>query len=122
MEAIEQFSPPHWSLVFTQYIAAHERGGPVIEQMAELAEARDATFVPVRLLCAVDELRRRASTIQRRERGKWVDGDAIASLASSLELFAPDHPNTLTLDVTGLAPTDAAAAVMDHARLRRLEP
>jgi hypothetical protein len=63
----------------------------------------------VRLLCGADELARRIVSPERRERSKWLDADGVRHKHATQTVVEPDDPTTLTLDVTSMAPADAAA-------------
>jgi hypothetical protein len=83
-------------------------------QILKVAQARGARFVPVRLLCDLEEHLSRVVRPERRERMKDVDPDEARDRHANHKLFMPDHANTLTLDVSDLTPEIAARTVLDH--------
>ena len=107
-DAILELSAPETSFVFTTDISAEE-GATHLEPYRRIATERGSTFVPVRLLCGADELARRIVSPERRERSKWLDADGVRHKHATQTVVEPDDPTTLTLDVTSMAPADAAA-------------
>ena len=57
-QTIEGLSPADWSFIFT-HVVDTPNDLEWIERLASLAERRGARFVVVRVLCELDELRRR---------------------------------------------------------------
>ena len=84
-------------------------------QILKVAQARGASFVPVRLLCDLEEHLSRVVRPERRKRMKGVDPDEARDKHANHKLFVPDHANTLTLNVTGLTPEIAAQTILEHA-------
>ena len=114
---IRTLSPPNWSFVFTNgLIHGDPEAETLYRDVLSVAEARAARFVPVRLLCDAPELARRNGTPSRRERFKEVDPEAALERHARFEVYKPDHPNALSLDVTRLSPDEAASAILEHAR------
>jgi hypothetical protein len=115
LDTIRTLSPPSWSFVFTNVLIAGQKGdeaAPV--ELAKLAEARGASFVPVVLRCEVDELVRRVVSPGRATRLKWRDPDGVRAVATSTSLVVPDHANLLELDVTAMDPSDTADRILEH--------
>ena len=114
---IEELSPPDWSFVFTNVLDKDDAGDrATVERLARLADARQQPYVPVHLVCDLDEQLRRVEAPERHARMKWIDPDAVRAYVESTELFVP--PGALELDVTALAPGDAAVAIRDAFRVR----
>lgn len=114
--AIRDIAPREWSYVFTNVLIA---GLPSDErapgELAELAAARGSAFVPVVLRCDTEELERRIVSEERKERMKWIDPVALRGLVETTRLVdvgAFEH--ALDLNVTAMAPRDAAVAIADH--------
>lgn len=112
---IRELSPRQWSFVFTNGLV---HGDPESESLyrnvLETARVRGSRLVPVRLTCDPAEHLRRITEPQRRERMKTIDAVEIEDF-SRRELYRPDHPDTLTLDITALSPAEAAQAIVAHA-------
>ena len=58
-------------------------------------------------------------TIDRQERQKWIDPDAIRAFVDSAELLRPDHPGSMDIDVTMRSPEHAADRILEHIRTIR---
>jgi hypothetical protein len=118
--AIEELSPRDWSFVFTNVLTEdHPDDVAAPERLARLAEARGGPYVPVRVHCDRDELRRRVVNETRRERMKWVDADAVTAFAEGRQLVVLDGRTPFDIDVTETAAVDAAAQILDHVETRR---
>jgi hypothetical protein len=117
LATIEHLSPRDWNFVFTNELTEDSDGSNLMlySQILKVAQARGSRFVPVRLLCDLEEHLSRVVRPERRERMKDVDPDEARDKHANHKLFMPDHANTLTLDVTGLTPQVAARTVLDHA-------
>ena len=63
-QTIERLSPADWSFIFTHVVDTPD-DLEWIERLASLAERRASRFVVVRVLCELDELRRRLVTPSR---------------------------------------------------------
>jgi hypothetical protein len=109
-DAILELSAPETSFVFTTDISAAE-GASHLDPYRRIAVERGSTFVPVRLLCDADELARRIVSAERRERSKWLDADGVRHKHATNTVLEPADPATRTVDVTSLAPADAAAHI-----------
>lgn len=115
---IKQLSPAQWNFIFTNELIDDPKGSSqsLYTDILEVASLRSSRFVPVRLLCDPEEHLRRVSRPERRERMKSVSLED-ARQKQGLQLFSPPHPNTLTLDVTPLSPSEAARRILEHAEV-----
>src|SRR5262245_4994447 len=111
MATIGQFTPPSWSLVFTNYWVDGDRAVAHLAEAVALAERRASVFVPVLLRCDPDELVRRVVAPDRAARHKLVDPAGARRLAAEA-LLRP--PGTLALDVTDRSPADAAERIVAY--------
>jgi len=117
METIATLSPPGKSFIFT--FCASEEWPPdhaVLSSIQRTAERREATFVPIRILCAEAELVRRITSRGRKERLKLLDPVQAAELARKVTVIDPRHKNQMTLDTTKLSAGQSAAAIEQHIR------
>ena len=121
LATIEHVSPSDWNFVFTNELTEDSDGSNLMpySQILKVAEARASHFVPVHLLCDLEEYLSRVVRSERRERMKGVDPNEARDKHANHKLFMPDHANTLTLDVTGLTPHVAAQTIIDHVLERR---
>jgi hypothetical protein len=113
---IETISPKAWSFVFSNYLVQDEPSDlRLYKRVRRVATTRSSRFVPVRLLCDTDELCRRVTSEERRERLKITDPGLTRRLASQHQLLVAQDENTLALDVTDLGPDEAAEVILGHA-------
>jgi predicted kinase len=114
LETIAAFAPPGANFIFT-YAGSNEDPADrkAFEEYREVATRRAARFVAVRLTCGEDELVRRIQSPERRGR-KLVDPVEAIENARDYSPLDPRIPDSLTLDVTRLAPEAAAARIFDH--------
>ena len=118
METMRSLSPPEWSFIFTNVLTADNPEDAVLfDDVASLAAARESCFVPVTMICELEELAGRMTTPSRAERLKWTDPDGLRSIVSQRQLLAIDHPNHLCLDVTELSVAESVSRIADHVRL-----
>jgi hypothetical protein len=116
LNTIRELSPRHWSFIFTNDLQADLRGDTLyMEDVRDLAANRKAKYVPVTLLCEVDELCRRIAIPTRRERLKAVDPIGARLRKESFEVLRVGSPLQLTLDVTSLPPDQAVRQIWRHA-------
>lgn len=113
-ETIETLSPPDWSFIFTNHLVDEEEDREWFGRLEGIAASRGNPFVPVRLLCDLDELLRRVQSPERRGLKKLIDPDWLRRHYGQVEVLDPDHPDMLTLDVTHLTPEEAARIVLEH--------
>jgi shikimate kinase len=83
--------------------------------MLEPVTAEGGAVLFVQLTCERDELLRRVEQESRRALHKLVDKERLIELLDRFDLFAAAPFGAhLSLDVTHLAPSDAAAAIIQH--------
>ena len=115
LKTVEELTPASWNLIFTAYVDG-VTDADYFPRIVDVAAARNATLVPVRLLCDADENARRIVAPGRREHMKSVDADEPYRLAGLGPPFDPGHPNTLSLDITTVEPNEASEAILAHRR------
>ncbi len=115
-EAIATLSPPDWSFVFTNYLADGEGSQVEFYQRRDLANWRKAVFIPVRLLCNIEENERRIVFPNRAERRKDTNAATVRQRHETETVFQTTHPNVLTIDVSELSTTEAAYQIIKHAK------
>lgn len=86
----------------------------IYNAIARAAERRGALFVPVRLLCAEEELLRRVVSSERAMKLKSMDAEAASRSAKGRNVLAFTHANGMTLDITALNPLEAASVILRH--------
>jgi hypothetical protein len=113
LQTIARLSPTEWSFVFTADLSEDEEDYAFVEQLSSMARARRTELVVVRLVCDLDELRRRIVDPARRAYMKSTsESDAIGRHAEGLASLQQWSP--MTLDVTALPPDDAVGAILRH--------
>lgn len=118
MDAIEELSPPEYSFIFTNFVTQEEVQGPVatyFERLHRLAESKGGQLHITRLTCETDELCRRIVGSDRVARLKMTNAEKVRALSKSHRIYEPPDGSALTLDVTELAPSDAALRILEHA-------
>lgn len=114
-EAISTLSPPEWSFISTNYLANGEDAQVEFYQRRDLAKWRRGTFVPVRLLCNLEETERRIVSANRKERHKDTSIERARLRYATETVFQTDHPNALTLEISDLSACKAAQQIVQHA-------
>jgi hypothetical protein len=112
-ESIKELSPPDMSFVFTiQLIEDDPEDGKAFVDLVELAAAREILFVPIRLICDVDELCRRIVNPARSKMLKEISPDSARRRAADHAVLNPSHPNLRTLDVTLKSAIESAEEIL----------
>jgi predicted kinase len=116
--ALDEIAPRHLSYVLTNVLDDTEEDRAVYDRVKRIAARRGSTFLPVLLRCERDEQLRRVTSPERIARFKIADPEKVEGLMRSARLFVPDDPELLEVDMTHLAPEDAAAEVVRRAEAR----
>jgi hypothetical protein len=112
-ETIKELSPPELSFVFTiQLIENDQEDDEAVIELVELAAARESLFVPIRLICDVDELCRRIVSPSRAEMMKQISAEAGRRRAEDHKVLNPSHPHLRTIDVTHKSATESAEEIL----------
>lgn len=111
LETIASLTPRDWSFVFTADVAADDDSYAFVRHLSAVAAARGTKLLVVRLVCDLDELRRRIVEPGRRQRMKSTsEADATERHAQGVGRL--DEWSPMTLDVTGLRPDEAVDAIL----------
>ena len=112
-DSIRELSPPDLSFVFTIELIEGKPGEQeAFDDLKELAIGRNSLFVPVRLLCDVDELCRRVANPGRIAMIKAISPEAARKKSADHEVLKAEHPNSRTIDVTRKSPSDSADVIL----------
>jgi hypothetical protein len=114
-DSIRELSPPDLSFVFTIELlesSPGDRQGFV--DLEQLAAMRGSLFVPVRLICDVEELCRRVVEPARTQMIKSISTADARRKSASEAVLNTSHPHTLTLDVTKKSPGESAENILNH--------
>jgi hypothetical protein len=114
-QAIRDLSPPEMSFVFTMEL----RQSNPLDHMAfldleQLALARQSRFVPIRLICGVEELCRRVSDPARAAMLKEISPELARKKSLEDSVLNISHPNLRTLDVTKRTASGSVDAILDE--------
>jgi hypothetical protein len=114
-QAIRELSPPEMSFVFTMELReSNPLDHIAFGDLEELATARQSRFIPIRMICGVDELCRRVVDPGRVAMLKEISPElARKKSAEDLVLNVP-HPNLRTLDVTKRTASGSVDAILDE--------
>ena len=115
LDSIRDISPKDFSFVFTNCLYhKHDDDYLLFQEIVDLAEHRNAQFVPVRLGISEDELVKRRTSEQRKDRMKDTSAENARREYNETRLIDIEHKNLLDLDVTEISATDAAKAILTH--------
>jgi len=114
VRTVETLSPRDWSFIFTNDLTDSPEERAWADRLAEVAGNRGSRFVPVRLLCEVEELCRRIASAERRVLMKSTDADWIRLRAATQQVLDPGWSSTLTLDITSMPPGETADRILSH--------
>ncbi len=114
-QAIRELSPPEMSFVITTELReSNPLDHLAFQDLAELAAARQSRFVPIRLICGVDELCRRVADPGRIAMLKSMSPELARKKSLEEEVLTPPHPNLRTLDVTKRTASGSVDAILDE--------
>ncbi|MGH7761431.1 MAG: chloramphenicol phosphotransferase [Candidatus Dormibacteraceae bacterium] len=111
---IATLSPKEWSFIFTNDLIDSPKERQWVAVLESLATARSSAFMVVRLLCEPEELCRRIASPERQAMMKSISTDWIKGRIATEQVLDPQLPSTLTLDITSMAPDDAADRILAH--------
>ena len=122
LRTIRDLSPENYSFVFTnEVIEGNEKDGQEFEQFRVVSEARGAFYLPVRLLISPSELRRRITVPNRAKLKKTTLEEAAIVNSRDNEVFKPKTVPYFDLDVSDLAPDEAARRILEEASERQTD-
>jgi hypothetical protein len=114
-KAIRELSPPEMSFVITMELREkNPLDHMAFQDLAHLADARQSRFVPIRLICGVEELCRRVTDPARNAMLKTVDPEVARKKTLEDEVLNVPHPNLRTLDVTKRSASGSVDAILDE--------
>jgi hypothetical protein len=118
-DTMRELSKPARNFVLTnQLIEGAAKDEKVFQEVRALAMARGAAFLPVRLLIAPEELARRVVSPQRQALLKSRDPHEAWRMAREHQVYIPKEVDYFALEVTTLAPADAAERILAEVRQR----
>jgi deoxyadenosine/deoxycytidine kinase len=110
-------SPASYNFVLTNVLfESNEDYGKIYRQVEKMAQGRNSLFVPVRLLCSQEEIKRRIVSEDRQLRLKENDPNLVSYYFEREVILKPDHPNLLELDNSNLQPHETAKKIIEFAK------
>ncbi len=114
-QAIRELSPPEMSFVITMELReSNPLDHLAFQDLGELAAARQSRFVPIRLICGVEELCRRVADPERVAMLKTISPELARKKSLEEEVLNVPHPNLRTLDVTKRTASGSVDAILDE--------
>lgn len=114
-QAIRESSPPGMSFVFTvEWRTNNPADLRAFTDLAELAVERQSRFVPIRLICGVEELCRRIEDPSRISMLKEISVENARKKFAQDSVLQVPHPNLRTLDVTKRTVNGSVDAILDE--------
>ena len=114
-EAIRELSPSDLSFIFTIELFENSPGDQrAFIDLEELAASRGSLFVPVRLICEIEELCRRVVDPSRVQMLKSISPDLARRKSAQETVLDSTHTHVLTIDVTEKTPSEAAEMILGH--------
>jgi hypothetical protein len=114
-EAIRELSPPEMGFVFTMELReSNPEDHRAFWDLEQLAAARQSRFVPIRLICGVEELCRRVADPARVARLKEISPELARKKSAEDSVLNVPHPNQRTLDVTKRSASGSVDAILDE--------
>jgi predicted kinase len=114
LETIGTLSRPERTFILTYSgMKAEAYDIESLRLMQKAARDRESAFIPIRLLCSEDELRRRVVNEDRRRNMKMVNPDMLEKYRDKAVLDT-GHSNQMTLDVSALSADESAARIAAH--------
>lgn len=116
-DAIANVAPRDYNYVLTNALMQDDAGDhEVYRHVAAMADQRGSHFLPVRLLCSEFENKSRIASPEREAHQKKTTLDGVTEWHRG-EVLVPDHPHTMSLDVSSSAPAETAAKILAQAAL-----
>ena len=114
LDTLVNVTPPDFSFVLTNALFDSEGDRAWFKEIEAMAKTRNAKFVPVLLRVSVEEHQKRIVQPERKKRIKETDPKSPARYALLNNLYVPDHPNLLTLDVSDMPPSESAQIILNY--------
>jgi shikimate kinase len=84
----------------------------LFSRVKNVANKRNARFIPVRLTCDLKELEKRIVNNDRKERFKLTDPKIAKAICEKKILFIPKENNTINIDVTNKTPKEVVQEIL----------
>lgn len=119
-EAIRELSPADLSFVFTIELFESSPGDQrAFIDLEQLAAARGSLFIPVRLICEVDELCRRVADPSRAAMLKSISPEEARKKSARETVLNSTHPHVVAIDVTRKTAQQSVETILNQIALLR---
>jgi shikimate kinase len=117
LDTIRELSPSHFSFLFTNALTDEdETDRAVASNIMKLAHDRGSIYIPVHLVCDMEENKRRIVSPDRDLNMKQTDSTEIEDIYQNYTLVNTGSPYQFFVDVTHRTPAEAAAFILDKVR------
>ena len=114
-KAIRELSPPGMGFVFTMELReSNPEDHKAFRDLERLAGARQCRFIPIRMICGVEELCRRVADPARVAMLKEISPELARKKSAEDAVLNVPHPNLRTLDVTKRSASGSVEAILDE--------
>jgi hypothetical protein len=114
-KAIRELAPSEKGFVFTmQLLESKPDDHKALRDLEHLAAARQSRFIPIRLICSVEELCRRVTDPARIAMLKEISPELARKKSLEDEVLNVPHENLRTLDVTKRTASGSVDAILDE--------
>jgi len=109
---IEEFAPRSVSYVLTNVLEDDSESHALYERVKVIAASRGSIFLPVVLMCELEEELRRIPDPAGTQRLKTDDRERARRYIESATFFVPREENLLTIDTTSSEAHDVAELIL----------
>ncbi|HMG75739.1 MAG TPA: hypothetical protein VK582_19720 [Pyrinomonadaceae bacterium] len=114
-KAIRELAPSDTGFVFTmQLLESKPEDHKAFRDLERLAAARQCRFIPIRMICGVEELCRRVADPARVAMLKEISPELARKKFGEDSVLNVPHPNQRTLDVTKRTASGSVDAILDE--------
>ena len=117
LDTMVKISPPDYNFVLTNNLYEEDlTDQKIYDDIYSMAIARNATFIPIRLLISKEQNVKRITQGNRKKQLKDISPETPHYNANNHTVLNPNHPNMLELDVSDLSASQAAKQILIHTR------
>ena len=114
-KAIRELSPPDTGFVFTMELRESKpEDHKAFRDLERLAAARQCRFIPIRMICGLEELCRRVTDLARVAMLKEISPELARKKFAEDSVLNVPHTNQRTLDVTKRTASGSVDAILDE--------
>lgn len=115
IDTVIHLSPEHQNFILTNVLLDSNSDDYMhYDRLKQMAMARGADFIPIRLSCDLHEHKKRIVDEDRQVRFKDINPQSPAEYSKNEKLINIQHENLLDLDVTALSASGAADKILVH--------